>query len=54
MRPSEQCQQHGLTLNEFIALTEVPKRTLLTWHKTKQNVFKLLLVGAVAKKNGEV
>lgn len=51
MRPSEQCKQAGLkSLSELQKLSEVPLQTLLDWHKSKPNLFKLLLLGAVTSK----
>lgn len=56
MRPSETCKQAGLdSLAELVRLSQVPKQTLLDWHKTKQKLFALVLLGVVTQKqSGEV
>ena len=52
LKPSEMCKAAGLTsLAEFEVLTGTSRRTLINWHKSKQDFFQVLLLGAVAKKN---
>lgn len=53
MSPSIQCKQAGLkSFAELTKLSRVAESTLLDWHKTKQHLFSLILLGVVTQKNG--
>ena len=48
MTPSQQAKQAGLnSLAELQTLSEVPYKTLLNWHKTSENKFKLAIDAAL-------
>lgn len=51
MRPSEQCKAAGLdSFAELTKLSQVAESTLLDWHKSKQKLFALVLLGVVTEK----
>jgi hypothetical protein len=55
MKPSEYCKQVGLSsLKEMSDISEVPKETLLTWWKTKPNLFKCVAHGCATDKRKEL
>lgn len=53
--PSEQCKAAGLkSLTELVGITGESKQTIINWHKNKPILFKLVLLGALTSKHGDV
>lgn len=53
MTPSEQCKAAGMSsLAELVRLSQLPKQTLIDWHKTKPRLFELVLKGVIAETKG--
>jgi len=51
MTPSEQCKQAGLdSLAELQRLTGTPQRTLIDWHRTNPDRFKMAIDAALYRK----
>ncbi len=54
MTPSQQCKSAGLSgLKELIELSGKDKSTLIRWHNDQQNLFEIVVLGAVAKKKSK-
>ena len=53
MKPHEQCKKAGLkNLAELIKKTGVSKQTLINWHKTRPELFSIVITGVARTKNG--
>ena len=52
MTPSQQCKQAGLkSLTELVNISGVSNQTLINWHKNKQQLFAVVVAGAVVVKS---
>ena len=48
MTPSEQAKAGGLkSFQQMVNMTEVPRQTLVDWHKSRPQLFKIVLFGCV-------
>jgi hypothetical protein len=46
MTPSEQAKTGGLkSLQQMVEMTEVPRQTLVDWHKSRPVLFKIIIFG---------
>lgn len=51
MTPSEQCKQEGFNLKKLSQYSGISERTLINWHTSRPEAFKLLIAGYKAKLN---
>lgn len=55
MKPSEQCKAAGLKdLAAVAKLTGCSPQTLNNWHRHKPDLFKVVIAGCVALKDGDI
>lgn len=48
LTPSQHCKAHGFNLADLSKASGLSRQTLINWHKSRPEVFRLLVLGVVS------